>query len=159
MALFVGESNDCTKDLVMQLWNEWTKKISPQREVVSVDVRPKQDSITSNPLKSGSSIESHLNGEGESSVVTQKNHVVIEVDDKISIINSSILDQEENCAATIPLTVYDLSSTDSSEDANEREIQEGGEDDDASVKSDSSTSSAGSVWVMEDMVKLEAVSS
>ncbi len=101
------------------------------------------------------------NGEKESSAATQKNHVLKEVDDepfeKISTINPTTLHQEENCAATIPLTMHELSSTVPSVYVNERKIQEGGEDDDgASVKSDSSRSSAGSVWVMEDMVKSTA---
>jgi len=144
----------------MQFWNEWTEK-SPQLQDLSAD--PKQSFPSPDSFKSSNSIVSHLNEEEESSAVTrQKNRVLIEVDDKpfnkISTINSATLHQAENCsAATIPLTVCDSSLTDSSEDVTELGIQEGSEENDgASVKSDSSTSSAGSVWVMEDMIKSTA---
>ena len=142
----------------MQFWNEWTEK-SPQLQDLSAD--PKQ-SFPPDSFKSSSSIVSYMNEEEEPSPVTrQKNRVLIEMDDKpfnnIITINSATLHQEENCSATIPLTVCDSSLTDSSEDVTQLEIQEGSEENDgASVKSDSSTSSAGSVWVMEDMIKSTA---
>lgn len=108
---------------------------------------PKQDSIISDPLKSSNSIESHLNGDEESSAV------IVEVDKRVDE-KSTI--ENENCSATIPLPLH----TALFENATKLEIKEASEEfednDGASVKSSSSTSSTGSVWVMEDMVKSTA---
>jgi len=71
------------------------------------------------------------------------------------------IDEEGNCSETFPILVSDgIENSDvlmiPSEEVVGLDIEDLGEDDGASVKSDSSTSSAGSVWVMEDMVKSTA---
>ncbi len=146
----------------MQFWNEWTEKNRPQQQVVFVE-EPKQESITLDSFNGSSPIESNLNGEEESSVVTQENYLLEEVDIPTidDELRSEILTDEEYCSATIPILASDGIESSPvlmvpSEDVTGLDIKDLGEDDGASVKSDSSTSSAGSVWVMEDMVKSTA---